>query len=66
MTGLQFIFLFYYLDPLGFGVPVGFGVELGFGVPVGFGVELGVPLGFGVGVGINYIFLSLEIHITQK
>jgi hypothetical protein len=60
MTGLQFIFLFYYLDPLGLGVP------LGFGVPVGFGVELGVPLGFGVGVGINYIFLSLEIHITQK
>jgi len=54
MTGLQFIFLFYYLDPLGFGVPVG------------FGVELGVPLGFGVGVGINYIFLSLEIYITQK
>jgi len=60
MTGLQFIFLFYYLVPLGLGVP------LGFGVPVGFGVELGVPLGFGVGVGINYIFLSLEIHITQK
>jgi len=54
MTGLQFIFLFYYLDPLGFGVPVGFGVELGFGVPVGFGVD------------INYIFLSLEIYITQK
>jgi hypothetical protein len=46
MTGLQFIFLFYYLDPLGFGVPVG------------FGVELGVPLGLGVGVDINYIFLS--------
>jgi hypothetical protein len=78
MTGLQFIFLFYYLDPLGFGVPVGFGVELGFGVPVGFGVELGfgvpvgfgvelgVPLGLGVGVDINYIFLSLEIYITQK
>jgi len=42
MTGLQFIFLFYYLDPLGFGVPVGFGVD------------------------INYIFLSLEIYITQK
>ena len=60
MTGLQFIFLFYYLVPLGLGVP------LGFGVPVGFGVELGVPLGFGVGVCINYIFLSLEIHITQK
>jgi len=60
MTGLQFIFLFYYLAPLGLGVP------LGFGVPVGFGVELGVPLGFGVGVGINYIFLSLEIYITQK
>jgi hypothetical protein len=60
MTGLQFIFLFHYLVPLGLGVP------LGFGVPVGFGVELGVPLGFGVGVGINYIFLSLEIHITQK
>ena len=54
MTGLQFIFLFYYLDPLGFGVPVG------------FGVELGVPLGLGVGVDINYIFLSLEIYITQK
>jgi len=66
MTGLQFIFLFYYLVPLGLGVPVGFGVPLGFGVPVGFGVELGVPLGLGVGVDINYIFLSLEIHITQK
>jgi hypothetical protein len=35
-------------------------------VPVGFGVELGVPLGLGVGVDINYIFLSLEIYITQK
>jgi hypothetical protein len=66
MTGLQFIFLFYYLDPLGFGVPVGFGVELGFGVPVGFGVELGFGVPVGFGVDINYIFLSLEIYITQK
>ena len=60
MTGLQLIFLFDYLVPLGLGVPVGFGK------PVGFGVELGVPLGFGVGVGINYIFLSSKIYITQK
>jgi hypothetical protein len=45
-------------------VPVGFGVELG--VPVGFGVEFGVPVGLGVGVGINYIFLSSNIHILYK
>ena len=60
MTGLHFIFLIFYRPPLGLGVPDGFGV------PVGFGVELDVPLGLGVGVGINYIFLSSNIHILYK